>query len=142
MASERSHRGLFFDRDGTLNEEVGHMTDLDRLRLIDGAEKAVGLARDAGWRTAIITNQGAIARGIADESSVREANRLVAADPVRLEVVYVMKNDRCNEQQAVEAIQQTTMSGNRVTEVFDANVTFDGREHQVTELAQNTNQHA
>jgi len=79
---------VFFDRDGTLNEEVGHLVRLDMLRVLDGAPAAVKLARDSGFRTAIVTNQSGIARGLVSEELVDEANRRVAAACGGVDAVY------------------------------------------------------
>ncbi|HEY0758055.1 MAG TPA: HAD-IIIA family hydrolase [Acidisarcina sp.] len=54
---------VFLDRDGTINEEVGHLSRPGQFRLILGAAEGIRLLRDAGYRIAVITNQPVIARG-------------------------------------------------------------------------------
>jgi D-glycero-D-manno-heptose 1,7-bisphosphate phosphatase len=57
------NRAIFIDRDGTLNEEVGYITEMAQFRLFDYAAESIRMINDAGWRAVIITNQAGIARG-------------------------------------------------------------------------------
>ena len=54
---------IFIDRDGTLNIEVGHLSDENKLKLINGADKAIKLINKSKYRCIVITNQPVIARG-------------------------------------------------------------------------------
>jgi D-glycero-D-manno-heptose 1,7-bisphosphate phosphatase len=84
--------GVFIDRDGTLNEEVGYVNHLDRLRLLPRSAEAVRLLNDAGVATILVTNQSGVARGYFPEKLVREVNaqieRLLAAEGARLDAIY------------------------------------------------------
>jgi D-glycero-D-manno-heptose 1,7-bisphosphate phosphatase len=84
--------GVFIDRDGTLNEEVGYVNHLDRLRLLPRSTEAVRLLNDADLATILVTNQSGVARGYFPEKLVREVNaqieRLLAAEGARLDAVY------------------------------------------------------
>jgi D-glycero-D-manno-heptose 1,7-bisphosphate phosphatase len=71
---------VFFDRDGTLNEEIGYLGDPARVRLLAGAPEAVAAARSAGFATVIITNQSGIARGLLTEAQVQAVNARVVAN--------------------------------------------------------------
>ena len=53
---------IFFDRDGTLNEDCHYPHKIDDLALISGATKAVRAFGDAGFFIVIITNQSGIER--------------------------------------------------------------------------------
>jgi histidinol-phosphate phosphatase family protein len=55
---------VFFDRDGTLIEDVGFVNDPAMVRLIGGAAQAVARVNAAGLLAIIATNQSGIARGI------------------------------------------------------------------------------
>lgn len=68
---------IFFDRDGTLNEEIGYAKDPARIRLLPGAPEAVAIARQAGFLTVIISNQSGIARGLMSEDQAQSVNRRV-----------------------------------------------------------------
>ena len=67
---------LFLDRDGTINQDTGsYISTKEQLVLIDRADEAIALAKRAGFRIVIITNQAGIARGIATVEQVEEVNR-------------------------------------------------------------------
>lgn len=83
-----TRRAILFDRDGTLNAEVGHVTSLDQLRVLPSAPPALALARAHGFATAVITNQSGIARGLLLEDLVREANRRVAEACGGFDAIY------------------------------------------------------
>ena len=57
-------QAVFFDRDGTLNEEVGYLFEVERFKWIDGARDAVKLCNERGLLTVVVTNQSGIARGM------------------------------------------------------------------------------
>jgi D-glycero-D-manno-heptose 1,7-bisphosphate phosphatase len=69
---------VFLDRDGTLNEEIGYITELDKLRLISGAARSVCKLNDANMYTILTTNQSGAARGFYNETHIKRLNnRLV-----------------------------------------------------------------
>lgn len=70
-------RAVFFDRDGTLNEEVGYVGEPGRIRLLPGAPEAVTLVNRAGLAAVVITNQSGIARGMLTETQVEAVNARV-----------------------------------------------------------------
>ena len=57
------HPAVFLDRDGTLSEEIGYMTDPSKLVLIQGAAEALKQLSNAGFRLVVVTNQSGISRG-------------------------------------------------------------------------------
>jgi len=66
---------LFLDRDGTINQDTGsYISTKEQLVLIDRADEAIVLAKSAGFRIVIVTNQAGIARGIATVEQVEEVN--------------------------------------------------------------------
>ncbi len=54
---------VFFDRDGTLMEEVNFCNDPADVRAISGLKENLVRLRQSGWRRVIITNQSGIPRG-------------------------------------------------------------------------------
>ena len=70
---------MFIDRDGTLIEEAGYPSRLERLVLFPFTIDAVRQLNRAGFRVVVITNQAGIARGIVDEVFVGTAHRFLAA---------------------------------------------------------------
>ncbi|MSO18974.1 MAG: HAD family hydrolase [Acidobacteria bacterium] len=72
--STRVRRAVFFDRDGTLNVEVGHMIRLNHFEMYPFASRAVKQVNDAGLLAIVITNQSGVARGFFPEQHVHTAN--------------------------------------------------------------------
>ena len=68
-------RAVFFDRDGTLMEEVNYCRDPAMVRVYPGVPEALRKLRDAGFRIFIVTNQSGIAKGsnapMSDEAAAR-----------------------------------------------------------------------
>jgi histidinol-phosphate phosphatase family protein len=67
------------DRDGTINEDVGHMNSLDKFALIPGAAAAIARLNRHGIPVFIITNQSGVARGLFTERFVGEVHRHLQA---------------------------------------------------------------
>jgi D-glycero-D-manno-heptose 1,7-bisphosphate phosphatase len=61
MPAERP--AVFFDRDGTLIQEVHYCANPSQVRAIDGAAEALLKLSDAGFALVIVTNQSGIGRG-------------------------------------------------------------------------------
>lgn len=74
--SDRTPRSaIFLDRDGTLNQPRGHISDPDQIALIPGAAAAVRAINRAGRLAVCITNQPVLARG---EASWEDMTRILA----------------------------------------------------------------
>ncbi len=86
------NKAVFLDRDGTVTEEVGYLTDLDKLRLIPGAGPAIRKLNQAGFRVVLVTNQSGVARGHFSESLVHEAHgrlkKMLRDEGARLDGIY------------------------------------------------------
>jgi D-glycero-D-manno-heptose 1,7-bisphosphate phosphatase len=67
-------KAVFFDRDGTINEEAGYIRDLNNLKLISGAAEAIEKLRKSGFLAILITNQSGPARGYYSEDWVKKLN--------------------------------------------------------------------
>lgn len=87
-----SSRAIFLDRDGTINEEVGYLDNLNLVRLIDGAGKAIKSLNDAGFKIVVVTNQSGVARGYFTEDFVIETNNyiqnLLVKDGAKVDAFY------------------------------------------------------
>jgi D-glycero-D-manno-heptose 1,7-bisphosphate phosphatase len=70
---------VFFDRDGTLNEDVGYLDRIERLVLYPECIDAVRLLNRAGYLIAVVTNQAGVAQGIYSEDTVRGIHHHIAA---------------------------------------------------------------
>ena len=66
---------VFLDRDGTLIEEVGYLSDPARLREIPGASDAVKRLSRAGYAAAVVSNQAGLARGKFGEEEFEAVHR-------------------------------------------------------------------
>ena len=74
-ARANGQRAVFFDRDGTLNEEIGHVLDPQDFRVYPFAARAVRLVNQAGLLAIVVTNQSGVGRGLFAESAVRRVHR-------------------------------------------------------------------
>jgi D-glycero-D-manno-heptose 1,7-bisphosphate phosphatase len=58
------NRGLFLDRDGTVIEECGYLSDPARVRVLPGAAHSLAALASEGWQLVIISNQSGVGRGL------------------------------------------------------------------------------
>ncbi len=86
------NKAVFLDRDGTVNEEVGYLRNLEDLRLIAGAGPAIKRLNDAGLLVVLVTNQSGIARGYFSESLLHEIHgrleQMLRDEGARLDAIY------------------------------------------------------
>lgn len=84
---------VFLDRDGTINEDVGYLSELAHLTLFPWAIDAVRLLNRAGYVVPIITNQGGIGRKMIRPEFVgqlhAEIDRRLAGGGARVDGWYV-----------------------------------------------------
>ncbi|MBZ5726904.1 MAG: HAD family hydrolase [Acidobacteriia bacterium] len=73
-----SARAVFFDRDGTLMEEVGYCADPRLVKVYRGVPEALRRLKEAGWRTFIVTNQSGIGRGLITAAQYHAVERELA----------------------------------------------------------------
>ena len=76
-------RGLFLDRDGVINEDVGYLHEIEKCRFIDGIFDLTRrfIARD--FVPVIITNQAGIGRGYYTEADFEALMRWMTREFVR-----------------------------------------------------------
>lgn len=63
MKNDKKRRAVFFDRDGTLMEEVNFCNRATDVRIFPGMREALTALRNSQWFIFVITNQSGIARG-------------------------------------------------------------------------------
>jgi heptosyltransferase-2 len=68
------NRAVFLDRDGTLIEDKGYLNSFDRLHILPGVKEALLRLKERGYMLIGVTNQSGIARGMVDESFIKESN--------------------------------------------------------------------
>jgi UDP-glucose 4-epimerase len=57
-------KAVFLDRDGTINEDPGYLSDPAKLKLLPGVDRALARLRQAGFKLVVISNQSGVNRGI------------------------------------------------------------------------------
>lgn len=66
-------KAIFLDRDGTINEYVGFLRNIDEFKLIDGVTEAIKKINQSGYIAIVVSNQPVIARG---EVSIEELKEI------------------------------------------------------------------
>lgn len=88
----RSKAAVFLDRDGTVIEEVGYLDNIEQLKIIPGAARAIYLLNKADIPVIMITNQSGIARGYFSASLVEQIHhrlqKLLAMESAHLDAIY------------------------------------------------------
>ncbi|PIQ27561.1 D-glycero-beta-D-manno-heptose-1,7-bisphosphate 7-phosphatase [bacterium (Candidatus Blackallbacteria) CG17_big_fil_post_rev_8_21_14_2_50_48_46] len=83
---------VFLDRDGTINQEVGYIRELEKLVLIPGAAEAIRGLNQMGIPVVLVTNQSGVARGYYPEDWLGKLHQrlaeLLAVEGAHLDGVY------------------------------------------------------
>jgi heptosyltransferase-2 len=72
-------KAVFFDRDGTLCEDMNYLNNRDNFRLLPGVEDLARL-KAGGFMLIGVTNQSGVARGLVEEGFVEEINGVFIND--------------------------------------------------------------
>jgi heptosyltransferase-2 len=67
-------KAVFLDKDGTIIEDKNYLNSFDELVVLPDVKEGLSRLKENGYKLIGITNQSGIARGIVDESFVRESN--------------------------------------------------------------------
>ena len=85
-------RCIFLDRDNTIMEDPGYLSDPGAVHLLPGADLALQSLAQAGYKLVVVTNQSAIARGLLSEESLErihnELRRQLNERGVHLDAIY------------------------------------------------------
>ncbi|HEY2710126.1 MAG TPA: HAD family hydrolase [Caulobacteraceae bacterium] len=88
-----SRSAVFLDRDGTLNVARGYVTRPEQLVLMPAVGRALRSLQEARYLLIVVTNQSAVARGLASMASIDEIHirlqRLLSSDGVAIDQIYV-----------------------------------------------------
>lgn len=83
---------VLLDRDGTISEECGYLSEPGQVRLILGAASALRQFKEMGLGLVIVTNQSAVGRGFFDEARLHLIHRrlyeLLEAEGIQLDGIY------------------------------------------------------
>src|SRR5690349_17519143 len=90
MPPDSACRAVFFDRDGTVMEEVGHCSLAGQLCVFPGVPEALLKLRNAGFLLCMITNQSGIGQGLFTEQDFHSVQIEVLRQllPARIYGVY------------------------------------------------------
>ena len=69
------HKALFLDRDGTIHEDVGHLSDPSKLSFLPGVIEAIRRFKQQGYLVIVVTNQAGIAKGLYQPEDVENLHR-------------------------------------------------------------------
>lgn len=85
-------KAVFLDRDGTINQYAGFLSDVDSFRLLDGVCEAVRKINESGYLAVVVTNQPVIARGELTFDGLEEIHNkmetLLGLEGAYLDAVY------------------------------------------------------
>lgn len=83
---------VFFDRDGTLIEQVHHLNAVDQVRILPGCCEALIRLAHSGYCLIVVTNQSVIGRGLLTEEGLEsihcEMHRQLADGGAKVDAVY------------------------------------------------------
>jgi D-glycero-D-manno-heptose 1,7-bisphosphate phosphatase len=71
----RGRRAVFFDRDGTLMEDVHYCGDPAKVKVYEGVSGALRRLKKAGFATVVVSNQSGIGRGWITEAQYHAVER-------------------------------------------------------------------
>jgi len=78
--SKQSRPAIFVDRDGTLIQEVDHLSHVDDLCLYSYTREAVMMLKDRGYLVIVVTNQSGIGRSYFDRAAMSSIHDRIQVD--------------------------------------------------------------
>jgi len=87
-----ARRAVFLDRDHTVMDDPGYLSDPDAVKLLPGVERAIRSLAQAGYKIVVVSNQSGVARGMLSIETLdaihTEMRRQLAADGAHVDAVY------------------------------------------------------
>jgi D-glycero-D-manno-heptose 1,7-bisphosphate phosphatase len=68
-------KAVFLDRDNTIIEDPGYISEPDQVKLLPGAAESIAALKKMGFNIVIVTNQSAVARGLITEETLAEIHQ-------------------------------------------------------------------
>lgn len=85
--------GVFLDRDGTINEQMGYINHLSRFQMLPRASAAIRLLNENNVPVAVVTNQSGLARGYFPEALLDAVHdrmkQVLAEEGAHVDGIYV-----------------------------------------------------
>ena len=89
---KRKQKAIFLDRDGTINNYVGFLRNIEDFELLPGVAEAIGKINRSGYLAIVITNQPVIARGEVNWDELQQIHNkmetLLGLEGVYLDGIY------------------------------------------------------
>lgn len=86
------NKAFFLDRDGTINEDRGYISDKNEIYIYPRSIEALKLIKSKGYLIIIVTNQAGVAMGYLTENKLKEINdhiiNLLTMDGVDVDAFY------------------------------------------------------
>jgi len=86
------NKAVFLDRDNTIIQDPGYLSDPAAVKLLPGVELAIKSLRQAGYKIVVVTNQSGIARGLLTQEALErihtEMQRQLAEKSAHLDAIY------------------------------------------------------
>lgn len=83
---------VFLDRDGTINQEVGYIREVNKLNLIPGVSQVIRELNQMKIPVIVVTNQSGVARGYYDEEHLgllhARMENLLKQDGASVDAIY------------------------------------------------------
>ena len=70
--ASKLNRAIFLDRDGTIIEDVGYLSDAQSIRPLSGSLETLRALSESGWLLIVITNQSGVGRGLISSEELLE----------------------------------------------------------------------
>jgi D-glycero-D-manno-heptose 1,7-bisphosphate phosphatase len=87
-----ANRAVFLDRDNTIIEDPGYLSEPEAVKLLPGVELAIKSFAQAGFKVVVVTNQSGVARGLFTEEALdeihNEMRRQLSAKGARIDGLY------------------------------------------------------
>ena len=87
-----SDKAIFLDRDDTLIEDPGYISDPDQVKLLDGVPEALIQLKSLGFKLIVVSNQSGVARGIVTEKKLEKIHermkQLLAEKDAYIDKIY------------------------------------------------------
>lgn len=73
----KKRKCFFLDRDGVINKNYGHITNIKHIKLLSGVPKGIRFLNKKKYLVIIITNQSAVGRGLISEHGLKIIHRKI-----------------------------------------------------------------